>query len=131
LHRVFDMAELVLGVAAATALVAKGAHDARTAGAWPRWLELTYVVAVLVAVPAVLVAAWARLRVRRHGIVIVDERTVGTHLQSMGVALIGVLAVQLPYFFRVEISSLAQAQFTVAAALVVYGVARLWFNREA
>jgi hypothetical protein len=49
----------------------------------------------------------------------------------MAAALVGVLCAQLPFFFHVETASVAQAKFTVAAALLTYGTARLWFNRDA
>lgn len=131
LHHLFDAALFVCGAAAATALVTKGIHDARPADAWPRWLELVYVVAVVLAVPALLAAGWAKLRLNRLGAVIDDERTAENHWRSTGAALAGVLLVQVPFFLRVEVSSLAQAQFTVAAGLLVYGAAWLWHNREA
>ncbi|GIF42860.1 hypothetical protein [Actinoplanes xinjiangensis] len=130
-RRLFDVALFVWGAAAAVNLAATGANDARQSAGWPYWLELVYLCSFLLAVPALAVAAWAKRRLKRHGAVVEDERTVDTHLRSLAAALAGVLAVQLPYFFQVETPSAAQAKFTVAAALVVYGAARLWFNREA
>ncbi|TDB75465.1 hypothetical protein [Micromonospora sp. KC723] len=118
------------GVAGATALVFKGAHDAGGQGSWPRWWELTYVTAVALALAALAVAGWAKWRARRAGAVLGDERTVATHLRATAAALIVVLAAQVPYFFRVDVPSIAQAQFTVAAALAAYGAARLWCNRD-
>ncbi|MBW3671884.1 MAG: GNAT family N-acetyltransferase, partial [Acidobacteria bacterium] len=37
-----------------------------------------------------------------------DERTAATHLRATATALVGVLAVQVPFFFRVEVPSVAQ-----------------------
>ncbi len=127
----FDVALFAFGATAAANLAATGANDARQSAGWPGWLELVYLCSFLLAVPALAVAAWAKLRLKRLGAVVEDERTADTHLRSMAAALAGVLAVQLPFFFRVETPSVAQAKFTVAAALVTYGAARLWFNREA
>jgi hypothetical protein len=130
-RRLSDVALFVWGAAAAVNLVATGANDAdRTAG-WPRWLELVYFCSFLLAVPALAMAVWARRRLKRLGAVIEDERTTDTHLRSMAAALGGVLAVQLPFLFRVETVSSAHAKLTVAAALLTYGAARLWFNRDA
>jgi uncharacterized membrane protein len=126
----FDVALFVWGAAAAVNLAATGAIDAQQSAGWPGWLELVYLCSFLLAVPALAVATWAKLRLKRLGAVVEDERTADTHLRSTAAALVGVLAVQLPFFFRVETPSAAQAKFTVAAALVVYGAARLWFNRE-
>jgi uncharacterized membrane protein len=130
-HRLFDVALFVWGAAAAVNLAATGANDARQAAGWPGWLELVYLCSFLVAVPALAVAGWAKVRLKRLGAVVEDERTADTHLRSMAAALVGVLAVQLPFFVRAETASVAQAKFTVAAALVTYGAARLWFNRDA
>ncbi|HYN97799.1 MAG TPA: hypothetical protein VES42_28500 [Pilimelia sp.] len=130
-HRLFDVALFVWGTAAATTLVTNGINDARRAGGWPRALELTYLAAVIVAVPALLLAGWAKARLTRLGAVLADERTAASHTRSMAVALVGVTCVQLPFLFRVETPSVAQAKFTLAAALLSYGVARLWFNRDA
>ncbi|HWH00506.1 MAG TPA: hypothetical protein VNV66_14545 [Pilimelia sp.] len=131
MSRLFDTATFVWGAAGAAALVAKGLHDAGGGTDWPRWLELTYVSAVVVAAAALLLAGWARTRARRSGAVLVDERVTLTHLRATGAALVGALGVQLPFFFRVEVPSVAQAQFTVGAALIAYGAARLWLNRAA
>jgi hypothetical protein len=130
-RRLFDVALFVWGAAAAVNLAATGANDARQATGWPGWLELVYLCSFLVALPALAVAGWAKVRLRRLGAVVADEFTADTHLRSMAAALVGVLAVQLPFLFRVETPSVAQAKFTVAAALVTYGAARLWFNRGA
>ncbi|TDB79124.1 MULTISPECIES: hypothetical protein [unclassified Micromonospora] len=129
--RLLDAATFVWGVAGATALVSKGAHDAGGQVGWPRWWELTYVTAVVVAGMALAVAGWAKWRARHAGAVLADERTAATHLRATAAALVGALAVQLPFFFRIEVPSVAQAQFTVAGALAAYGAARLWFNRDA
>lgn len=131
LGRLFDVALFAWGAAAATVLVTNGFNDARQAPGWPRWLELTYLAGVLLAVPALLVAGWAKTRLTKLGAVLDDERTEATHTRAMSIALVGVLAVQLPFFFRVETASVAHAKFTVAAALLTYGAARLWFNRDA
>lgn len=131
IHRLLDVALFVWGVAAATVLVTKAVNDVRSGQGWPRWLELCYVVGVLVAVPSVLLAGWAKARLKRLGAVLQDERTDATHVRSLAAALVGVLCAQLPYFFHVDVPSVAQAQFTVAAALLTYGAARLWLNREA
>ena len=130
-RRLFDVALFVWGAAAAVNLAATGANDARQAAGWPGWLELVYLCSFLLALPALAVAAWAKVRLKRLGAVVEDERTSETHLRSMAAALVGVLAVQLPFFFHAETPVVAQAKFTVAAALVTYGAARLWFNREA
>lgn len=130
LGRLFDVALFTLGVAAATALVTNGFNDARQSTGWPRWLELLYLAGVLIAIPALIAAGWAKFRLRRLGAVIEDERTEATHLRSAAVALAAALCMQLPYFFRAETASVAQAKFTVAAALLAYGIARLWFSRD-
>lgn len=131
LGRLFDVALFAWGAASATALVANGVHDSRQAPGWPRWLELTYLLGVLLAAPALLAAGWAKTRLKKLGAVLADERTEATHTRAMAAALTGVLCVQVPFFFRVETASVAQAQFTVAAALLTYGAARLWLNRDA
>lgn len=130
IRRLFDAALFVWGVAAAVNLVTSGANDAREANGWPGWLELVYLSSLLLAVPALGAAVWAKARLKRLGTVVEDERTEHAHLSSMATALLGALAVQLPFFFHVETPSVAQAKFTVAAALVTYGAARLWFNRD-
>lgn len=130
-QRLFDVALLIWGVASATVFAASAANDARQAAGWPRWLELIYLLAVIAAVPALATAGWAKARLRKMGAVLQDEWTAVTHVRSMAAGLVGVLAVQLPFFFHVETPSVAQAKLTVAAALVTYGAARLWFNREA
>ena len=130
LGRLFDIALFVWGAASAAVLVANGLNDARQEPGWPRWLELIYLAGVLLAVPALLVAGWAKTRLRKLGAVLADERTEATHLRATAVALVGVLCVQLPFFFHVETAAVAQAKFTVAGALVAYGAARLWFNRD-
>lgn len=130
-RRLFDVTLFVWGAAAAVNLAATGANDARQAAGWPGWLELVYLSSLLLAVPALAMAGWAKVRLKRLGAVVEDERTADTHRRSLAAALVGVLVVQLPFFFRVETPSVAQAKFTVAAALVTYGAARLWFNREA
>jgi hypothetical protein len=129
-RRIFDVALFAWGAAAAVNLAATGANDARQASGWPGWLELIYLCSLLLAVPALAVAVWAKFRLKHLGAVVEDERTADTHVRSMAAALVGTLTVQLPYFFRAETPSVAQAKFTVAAALVTYGAARLWFNRE-
>ncbi len=130
IRRLFDAALFVWGVAAAVNLVASGANDARQTNGWPGWLELVYLSSVLLAVPALGAAVWAKARLRRLGAVVEDERTAHTHLRSMATALLGALAVQAPFFFHAQTPSVAQAKFTVAATLMTYGAARLWFNRE-
>ena len=131
LGRMFDIALFAWGAASATVLVTNGLNDARQAPGWPRWLELTYLTGILLAVPALLLAGWAGSRLRKLGAVLDDERTRATHTRAMATALVGVLAAQLPFFFHIETASVAQGKFTVAAALLTYGAARLWFNRDA
>ena len=131
LGRTFDVALFAWGAASATALVTNGLNDVRQTPGWPRWLELIYLTGVLLAVPALLIAGWAKTRLTKAGAVLADERTEATHVRSMAAALVGVLSVQLPFFFHVETASVAHAKFTVAAALLTYGAARLWFNRDA
>ncbi len=131
MRRLFDLGLFLLGAAAAAALIAKGAHDARAGDGWPRWLELVYLAGILTAAAALLMAGFAKARLRSRRVVLDDERTADTHMRAMSGALLGVLAVQVPFFLRVQIASVAQAQFTVAAALLTYGTFRLWLNREA
>ena len=130
MHRLLDTAVFVWGAASAIVLITKAANDVRAQPGWPRGLELAYLLGVVVAVSALLVAGWAKARLRRLRAVLEDERTVATHVRSMATALVAVLGVQLPFFFHVETPSVAQAKFTIAAALLTYGAARLWFNRE-
>jgi hypothetical protein len=129
--RLLDVALLVSAVAASVNLITSGVNDARQPAGWLSWLEVVYLCSFLLAVPALALVAWTKARLQRLGAVVEDERTADTHLRSMTAALIGVLAVQLPFFFSAETPSVAQAKFTVAAALVAYSAARLWFNREA
>lgn len=126
----FDVALFVWGAAAAVNLAATGANDARRSAGWPGWLESVYLCSFLLALPALAVAVWAKLRLKRLGAVVADERTADTHLRSMAAALVGVLAVQVPFLLHAETPSVALAKFTAAAALMTYGAARLWFNRE-
>jgi hypothetical protein len=130
MHRLFDLTLFLFGVAAAVALVAKGVNDARAAEGWPQWLELLYAAAVLTAAGALTAATWTKTRLRKQRVVLDDERTADTHLRARSGALVGVLAVQVPFLVRVQVPSIAQAQFTVAAALLTYGAVRLWLNRE-
>ncbi|GIH73948.1 hypothetical protein [Planobispora longispora] len=127
----FDGALFAWGVAAAANLIAAGVNDARQSDVWPHWLELIYLLSFLLAIPALVVAVWAKATLKRMGAVVEDERTVITNRHASAVALGGALAAQAPYFFDVTTVSSAQAKFTVAAALVSYGAARLWLNREA
>jgi hypothetical protein len=130
LRRLFDVAVFVWGAAAATTLLIGATHDVR-GGAWPTGLDVAYGAAVIVAAVAVLGAGWARLRLRSLRAVLEDERTQETHLRSCTTALFGALAVQLPFFFHVDVPSVAQAKLTVATTLATYGVTRLWLNRDA
>ena len=129
-HRVFDSAVFVWGVGAAATLVLTAVHDAR-GGGWPRALDVAVGAAVTIAAVALLVGGWARLRLRSLHAVLEDERTRETHLRAGAAALMGALAVQLPFFFHLEVPSVVQAKLTVAAALAVYGTTRLWLNRDA
>ena len=129
--RLFDGALFAWGVAAAVNLVASGVNDAQPGDGWPQGLEPVYLLSFLLAVPALAVALWAKVTLKRMGVVVEDERTVSANRHASAVALSGALAVQLPYFFGLTTASAAQAKFTVAAALVSYGAARLWLNREA
>jgi hypothetical protein len=131
IHHLLDIALFVWGSATAASLVTSGIADARQSVPWPRSLDLAFAVAVVIAVPALLAAGWAKRRLRTLGAVLDDERTAVTHLRSLAAALGGTLAAQLPFFFHVELPAAAQAKLTVAAALVCYGAARLWLNREA
>ncbi|WP_117210875.1 hypothetical protein [Allorhizocola rhizosphaerae] len=128
--RLYDGALFAWGAAAASALAAKGIHDVRATDGWPRGLELAYAAAVVVAVVSVVLAGVLKLRLRARGTVLADEGTADTHRRSMAAATYGALTVQLPFFFGVQVSSIAQAQFTVAGALLCYGAARLWLGRE-
>ena len=130
LHRLFDIAVFVWGAATATMLVIGATHDIQ-GGAWPPRLDAAQGVAVIVAGVAVLTAGWAWLRLRRLRAVLEDERTADTYLRCCTAALTGALAVQLPFFFHVQVPSMAQAKLTVAATLAVYGAAQLWLNRDA
>lgn len=123
-------AVLVCGAAAATTFVVGAVHDIE-GGAWPRWLDLINAGAIVVALVALLAAGWARLKLRRLRAVTEDERTAHTHLQSCAAALFAAIAVQMPFLFRVDVPSMAQAKFTIAASMSAYGIARLWFNRDA
>ncbi|MFI6507254.1 hypothetical protein ACIBCT_06595 [Streptosporangium sp. NPDC050855] len=129
--RLFDGALFTWGVAAAVNLTATGVHDAQQGGDWPSGLELAYLLSFLLAVPALAVAVWAKVTLKRMGAVVEDERTVSANRHASTIALSGALAAQLPYFFDVTTTSGAQAKFTIAAALVSYGAARLWLTREA
>ncbi|MEV4641257.1 hypothetical protein AB0J80_28335 [Actinoplanes sp. NPDC049548] len=129
-HRVFDTAVFLWGTAGAVTLVIGAVQDIR-GGAWPLPLDVVNGVAVCVAVLALAVAGAAWLRLRSLRAVVEDERTRETHLRSSTAALLGTLAVQLPFFFHVSVPSVAQAKLTVAAALTVYGATRWWLNRDA
>ncbi len=126
----FDAAVFVWGAASAATLVPGGVHDVQ-GGPWPRWLDVLNAAAIVTAAVALLVAGWARLRLRRLQVITEDERTAQTHLRSCGAALVGVLVAQLPFLFHVEVPSVAHAKFTAAAALAAYGATRLWLNRDA
>lgn len=130
LHRMFDVAVFVWGAATAMMLAISAAHDIQ-GGPWPSALDAAHGVAVIVAGVAVLAAGWARLRLRRQRAVLEDERTADTYLRCCTAALIGALAVQLPFIFHVQAPSVAQAKLTLAAALAFYGAAQLWLNRDA
>ncbi len=93
-------------------------------------MKPVYPLSFLMAVPALAMAVWAKVTLKRMGAVVEDERTTSTSRHASSIALSGAPAAQLPYFFGVTTVSGAQAKFTVAEALVSHGAARLWFNRE-
>jgi uncharacterized membrane protein len=130
LQRVFDGAVCGWAAASAANLIIGAAHDVQ-GGAWPTGLDVANAASIVVAVVALASAGWARLRLRRLRAVMEDERTQETHLRACAAALLGALAAQLPFFFHVEIPSVAHAKLTVAAALAGYGTTRLWLNRDA
>lgn len=133
-HRVersFDVALFVGSLAAAAMLISKGINDIRGSDGWPGWLELVYVVSVMAVVSALVLAGWSKWKLARLTAATEDERTRATHTHATAAALGGALTVQLPFFFRVDVPSVAQAQFTVAAAVLTYGAIRLWLSRDA
>lgn len=130
-ERWFDIALFFGSLAAAAMLVSKGINDIRASDDWPRWLELVYVVSVITVIAALVVGGWSRWKLAKLTAVTEDERTHAASTRATAAALGGALCAQLPFFFRVDVPSVAQAQFTVAAAVLTYSAMRLWLNRDA
>jgi hypothetical protein len=121
----------------ATAVVAYAVHTAAWithqiggAAAWPRWLELTYLITLFVWVGAFGLALYTRSRLRKAAgrPILGDERTHALYLRAHQVALLVVVLMQVP-FFVVTIPTQALAQLTVTTALVVLFAAYAWLDR--
>ena len=106
------------------------AFQARGGAAWPRWLELTHLTALLVWVTAfgLTLVAHARARKAFDRRVLGDERTATLLLRAHQVALVVVMLAQVP-FFLIAIPTPALAQLTVTTAVVVLYSAYAWLDR--
>ena len=103
--------------------------------AFPRPLELVYLVSVIVMVPVAIavVVMRARLKARlkqRAGLVMEDERSEHILRQAALTALAAVLAAQLP-FVGVTVSSKALALITLTIGAVVFAGVSAWLDRDA
>ena len=105
-------------------------HQVRGGGNWPRWLELVYLIAMLVWVTAFVLTLVARSRLRRAGNrpVLADERTAAVMMRAHQTALVVVLIAQVP-FFVVPVPAQALAQLTVTTAIVALFSSYAWLDR--
>ena len=135
--RLFLTSPAALTALVATAVLAYAVHAAawithQIGGAedWPRWLELTYLTALLVWVGAFALALYARSRLRKAAgrPILGDERTAAVFLRAHQVSLLVVVLTQVP-FFVVTIPTQALAQLTVTTAIVVLFAAYAWLDR--
>lgn len=106
------------------------AHQIGGAAEWPRWLELTYLTALLVWLLAFALALYARSRLRMAAgrPILGDERTAAVFMRAHQVALLVVVLTQVP-FFVVSIPTQALAQLTVTTAIVVLFATYAWLDR--
>jgi hypothetical protein len=103
-------------------------HEVR-GGAWARWLELTYLTALVVWLGSFLVVLLVRKRLsRRSREPLSDERTAELFLRAHRVALIVVLLAQIPFFF-VQVPANVVAQVTATTAVVALFASYAWLDR--
>jgi uncharacterized membrane protein len=105
------------------------AHEIQ-GGAWVRWLELTYLVALIVWVTGFALVFVVRRRLRQDAprTIIGDERTGQLFMRAHQVALIVVVLAQIPFFF-LAIPTQVLAQFTIATAVIALFASYAWLDR--
>ena len=99
-------------------------------GVWPRPLELTYVVTLIVWISALGLTHVARRRLRRvsPSVVVGDERTGTLFLQAHQLALVVVVLAQIPFFF-IDVPARVLAQLTVTTGVVALFASYAWLDR--
>ncbi len=133
-HRLFGPSMLI-GIIAIT-VVAYAIHTASwiahevQGGDWVRWIELIYVVTLIVWVIgfALALGAWKHLRRTSRRATVGDERTNLLLLRAHQQALVVVLLAQIPFFF-LEVPAHALAQLTVTTAVVSLFGSYVWLDR--
>jgi hypothetical protein len=99
-------------------------------GAWARWLELTYLVGLIVWLGGfaltLVVRKWLRQAEPRT--VIGDERTGALFLRAHQLSLVTVVLAQVPFFF-IAVPAQVLAQFTVTTAVVSLFAMYAWLDR--
>jgi hypothetical protein len=116
-------------VAYATHTICWVVHEIQ-GGAWVRWLELTYLVAMFVWVAGFIssLVLYRHLRRNPARMPISDERTNHLFLRAHQIALFTVLGVQLP-FFLVTVPTNVLAQITVTSAVLSLFASYAWMDR--
>jgi hypothetical protein len=105
------------------------AHEIQ-GGAWPRWLELTYLGGLVVWVSGFLLTLLARSRMRRasRSRPVGDERTDALFIRAHQIALVVVLLAQAPFFF-LTVPVQVLAQLTVTTGVVALFGSYAWLDR--
>ena len=126
----------ILSALTATAILAYAVHSTAwmvheiEGGPWRRWLELIYLISLVVWVPAFVIALFGKARVQKTTprVVVEDERTGIVFAQAHQVALVIVLCMQIPFFF-IEVPTNVLAQLTVTTCVVALFASYAWFDR--
>jgi hypothetical protein len=135
-HLSFKPAHLT--AAAATAIVgftvhaaALIAHEVMGDLAWPRWLELVYLVSLFVWVPAGAAVLWIKARLKHASVDVIldDERSQALFTQAHVVAVLVVLIMQLPFVVGVDVPAKALALLTVTTCVVTLFATYAWLDR--
>lgn len=125
-QRLLVRTTIVAIAAFATHNVAWIAHELGGADAWPRALELVYLISLMVWVPAFLLVLYGKRALRSQ--VLEDERSSALFARAHMAALVIVIVAQIPFFF-VAVPSHVLAQVTVTTAIVALFGAYAWLDR--
>jgi hypothetical protein len=99
-------------------------------GEWVRWLELTYLIALIAWLGGFAVVFIVRRRLRRSvpRATISDERTNLIFLRAHQVAVVTVMLAQIPFFY-LAVPAQVLAQITVTTAVTALFASFAWLDR--